>query len=315
MAAVYQVERLTKIYKGANKKANDEISLSIEEGEIFGLLGPNGAGKSTLVNQMAGLVRPTSGSLRLFGMDVLKSPQFIPDYVALQAQNTQALKDLYPEEALLYTAQLQGMSAADARVRARALLQELGIDAFGKKRIALLSGGQQKLVSLAVTFVGKRPVQIFDEPTNNLDPQVRRMVWDKLLSLNKEGTTIIIVTHNVIEAERVLQRVGIINAGQLLALGTPGTLKMRVDQRVRLELLLKHNEVGYDRYSQLLTSLGETHELTHQHRVVLCPREALQDAITSVLTQIGLDQLDDFRILTPSLEDVYLQLGGAITLD
>jgi len=311
MVAVYQIEQLTKIYKGSNKKANDEISLSIQEGEIFGLLGPNGAGKSTLVNQMAGLVRPTSGSIRLFGMDVLKGPQLIPDYVALQAQNTLALKDLYPEEALLYTAQLQGMNSANARIRAKALSQELGIDAFGKKRIALLSGGQQKLVSLAVTFVGNRPIQIFDEPTNDLDPQVRHRVWDKLLALNKEGKTIIVVTHNVIEAERVLQRVGIINSGQLLAIGTPGTLKMRVDQRVRLELLLKREEANYD---ELLASLGEMHILTHQHRVVLCSREKLQDAINHVLAQIGLDQLDDFRILTPSLEDVYLQLGGGTSL-
>ncbi|GAC1364546.1 MAG: ABC transporter ATP-binding protein [Ktedonobacteraceae bacterium] len=311
MAAVYQIEGLTKIYKGSSKRANAEISLSIQEGEIFGLLGPNGAGKSTLVNQMAGLVRPTSGSIRLFGMDVVKSPQLIPDYVALQAQNTLALKDLYPGEALLYTAQLQGMSAADARARIKALMQELGIDTFGKKRIALLSGGQQKLVSLAVTFVGNRPVQIFDEPTNNLDPQVRRMVWDTLLSLNKEGKTIIVVTHNVIEAERVLQRVGIINAGQLLAIGTPGTLKMRVDQRVRLELLFKRDEEGYD---ELLSSLGELHALTRQQRVVLCPRELLQEAITHILAQIGLDQLDDFRILTPLLEDVYLQLGGGAAL-
>ncbi len=311
MAAVYQVEQLTKIYKGSNKKANDEISLSIQEGEIFGLLGPNGAGKSTLVNQMAGLVRPTSGSIRLFGMDVLKSPQLIPDYVALQAQNTLALKDLYPEEALLYTAQLQGMSSANARVRAKALSQELGIDAFGKKRIALLSGGQQKLVSLAVTFVGDRPIQIFDEPTNSLDPEVRHRVWNKLLALNKEGKTIIVVTHNVLEAERILQRVGIVNSGQLLAIGTPGTLKMRVDQRVRLELLLKHEAAKYD---EMLMSLGEMHILTHQHRIVLCPRERLQDAINCVLAQIGLDQLDDFRILTPSLEDVYLELGGGRAL-
>jgi ABC-type multidrug transport system ATPase subunit len=312
MAAVYQIERLTKVYKGSAQKANDEISLDIQAGEIFGLLGPNGAGKSTLVNQMAGLVRTTSGSIHLFGMDVCKNPQLIPDYVALQAQNTLALKDLYPEEALLYTAQLQGMSAANARTQTKKLLKELDIDTTKKKRIALLSGGQQKLVSLAVTFVGNRPVQIFDEPTNNLDPQVRRMVWEKLQALNKEGKTIIVVTHNVIEAERVLQRVAIINHGRLLAIGTPGTLKMRVDQRVRLELLLKSEETSYD---QLLNSLGETHALTKQHRVILCPRTTVREAIDRVLGQIGLDQLDDFRILTPSLEDVYLQLGGGSSLE
>src|SRR5579884_1074834 len=114
MAAVYQIANLTKIYKGSDKKANDELTLDIEEGEIFGLLGPKGAGKSTLVNQIAGLVRPTSGIIRLYGMDVVSSPHLVADYVSLQAQNTQALKDLYPEEALVYTAQLQGMSPTAA---------------------------------------------------------------------------------------------------------------------------------------------------------------------------------------------------------
>lgn len=312
MATVYQIADLTKIYKGSDKKANDHLTLDIEEGEIFGLLGPNGAGKSTLVNQIAGLVRPTSGAIRLYGMDVVSSPQLIPDYVSLQAQNTQALKDLYPEEALLYTAQLQGMSATVARQRTNSLLEELGLGPLRKKTIGHLSGGQQKLVSLAVTFVGNRPVQIFDEPTNHLDPHVRRLVWDKLLSLNREGKTLIIVTHNVLEAERVLQRVGIINHGKLLALGTPGELKSRIDQRVRLDLLFKSE---FADYAALLASLGETHVLTQQHRILLCPRQSVRQAIDAVLDAIGLDRLEDFRILTPSLEDVYLQLGGGTKLD
>ncbi len=275
-------------------------------------MGPNGAGKSTLVNQIAGLVRPTSGAIRLYGLDVIRDPQIIPDYVSLQAQNSQALKDLYPEEALVYTAQLQGLSHGAARMRAHALMVELGIDAFRHTYIRRLSGGQQKLVSLAVTFVGDRPIQIFDEPTNDLDPQVRRRIWDKLLALNKQGKTLIIVTHNVVEAERVLQRVGIINHGRLLALGTPGELKIKIDQRVRLELLLKEAVPDYD---ELLSSLGELHMLTRQQRVVLCQRNTVRDAIEQVLGDIGLDQLDDFRILTPSLEDVYLQLGGGMKLD
>ncbi len=312
MAVVYQIENLTKIYKGSSKKANDDISLTINEGEIFGLLGPNGAGKSTLVNQIAGLVRPTSGTIRLYGMDVIKTPQIIPDYISLQAQNSQALKDLYPEEALIYTAQLQGMSHAVARKQAHVLMEELAINAFRHTYIRRLSGGQQKLVSLAVTFVGDRPLQIFDEPTNDLDPQVRRIIWSKLLSLNKQGKTLIIVTHNVVEAERVLQRVGIINHGYLLALGTPGVLKIKIDQRVRLELLLKEAVPDYD---ELLSSLGELHTLTRQQRVVLCHRNTVRSAIDQVLGDIGLDHLDDFRILTPSLEDVYLQLGGGTKLD
>lgn len=307
MAIVCQVKNLTKIYKNSSKIANDAISLDIFEGEIFGLLGPNGAGKSTLVNQIAGLVRPTSGSISLFCMDVVKRPQIIPHYIALHPQSSAALADLYPEEALLFTARLRGASPTRARTQVQTLTEELGIASLYKKRLRQLSGGQRQLVNLAVAMIEDRPIQIFDEPTNNLDPSVRRLIWEKLLELNKRGRTIILVTHNVLEAERVVSRIAIINEGRLLAIGTPGDLKARVDQRVSLELLFK---AEYSAYGTFLQTLGETHALTQQHWTLLCAREDLQKTIDQIVTQIGLECLDDFRILTPSLEDVYLQLGG-----
>jgi ABC-type multidrug transport system ATPase subunit len=309
MAIVYHVEQVTKVYRGSARKANDQLTLSIQEGEIFGLLGPNGAGKSTLVNQIAGITRPTSGSIHLYGIDVVKNPEVIPEYVALQPQRVYALWDLYPQEALLYTAQLRHIPETLARKQAQALMEELELEPLRKKLIGRLSGGQQKLVSLALAFIGDRPVQIFDEPTNELDPVVRRRVWDKLLSLHRQGKTIILVTHNVLEAERVIERVGIINHGQLLALGSVGDLKARVDQRIRLELLLKTDLLGTSRH-HILKSLGETRALTEQHWVILCPRARIHNTINQVFEHIGMENLDDFRILTPSLEDVYLQLGG-----
>lgn len=312
MAVVYRIEQLTKIYKRTSRKANDAITLEIREGEIFGLLGPNGAGKSTLVNQIAGLVRPTLGRISLFGMDVVSDPAIIPDYVALQAQSSGPLRDLYPEEALVYTARLRGVDPAAARTQAKRLIEEFRLDRMQKRQLRRLSGGQLQLVSLAVTFIGDRPVQIFDEPTNNLDPAIRRQVWEKLLDLNKRGTTVIVVTHNVLEAERVVGRVGIINEGRLLALGTPGELKARVDQRVRLELLFKAEESDYGAF---LCMLGDAHALSARHWMVLCRRQDVRQAIDQILSRIGLDHLDDFRILTPSLEDVYLQLGGGKKLD
>ena len=313
MALVYSIEQLTKVYRGSTKLANDHLTLSVQEGEIFGLLGPNGAGKSTLVNQIAGITHPTSGSIQLFGIDVVKNPEVIPEYVALQPQHVYSLWDLYPQEALLYTAQLRHISEARARKQTQALMEELGLEPLRKKLIGRLSGGQQKLVSLALAFIGDRPVQIFDEPTNELDPVVRRRVWEKLLSLHQQGKTIIIVTHNVLEAERVIQRVGIINHGQLLALGGVGELKARIDQRIRLELLLKTEYLGLlqeQSYQNILKSLGETRILTKQHWVILCPRARTQSTINQIFEHIGMENLDDFRILTPSLEDVYLQLGG-----
>ena len=313
MALVYHIEDLTKVYRGSAKKANDRLTLSIQEGEVFGLLGPNGAGKSTLVNQITGITRPTTGSIQLFGIDVVKNPQIIPEYVALQPQHVYALFDLYPQEALVYTARLRHISEAVARKQAQALMEELELEPLNKKLLRHLSGGQQKLVSLALAFIGDRPVQIFDEPTNELDPVVRRRIWDKLLSLHRQGKTIIIVTHNVLEAERVIERVGIINHGQLLAVGSIGDLKARVDQRIRLELLLKTEPEGTSRH-HILQSLGEARALTKQHWVVLCPRAGTQNTINQIFEHIGMENLDDFRILTPSLEDVYLQLGGEVKL-
>lgn len=312
MAVVYRIENLTKVYKNSSKKANDDISLDIFEGEVFGLLGPNGAGKSTLINQMTGLVRPTSGHISLFGMDAIKRPQIIPHYVSLQPQFSVALADLYPEEALLFTAQLRGASSSVAHAQVRALIEELDLGGLRKKRLRFLSGGQRQLVNLALAMIEERPVQIFDEPTSSLDPSIRRLVWEKLLTLNKQGVTVVLVTHNVLEAERVVTRVAIVNDGRLLAIGTPGDLKARVDQRVKLELLFK---VEYDVDGAFLQTLGETHALTQQHWTLLCARSALQKAVDQIVARVGLESLDDFRILTPSLEDVYLQLGGGKKLD
>ena len=312
MALAYHIEKLTKVYKGSRVAVNDQITLDIYEGEIFGLLGPNGAGKSTLVNQMAGLVRPTSGGILLFGMDVIRLAEVVADYVALQPQHSMAFWDLYPEEAIFHTARLRGLTTAVARKQSDALMAEMGLDPLRKKRVRMLSGGQQRLIALAVAFVGDRPIQIFDEPTNDLDPKIRRLVWEKLLRQNQQGATIILVTHNVLEAERVVQRVGIINHGQLVALGTPGELKSQVEQRVRLELLFKSKP---DHHRALLERLGECRALSQQHMTVLCHRDTVRSAIDQVLAQIGLEQLDDFRILTPSLEDVYLELGGDKTLE
>lgn len=204
------------------------------------------------------------------------------------------------------------MRATEARRQTRALIEEFQLGTLLRKRLRRLSGGQFQLVNLATTFMGERPIQIFDEPTNNLDPKVRRQVWDKLLELNRNGTTIILVTHNVLEAERVIGRVGIINEGRLLIIGTPGELKARVDQRIRLEFLLKLEDSGY---ASFFETLEGARALTPLHWLIHCPRAALQQTIDRILTEVGLEHLDDFRILTPSLEDVYLQLGGGTKLD
>lgn len=308
MAIVYRIENLTKVYKKSEKKANDALTFDIEEGEIFGVLGPNGAGKSTLIHQITGLLSPTAGTISLYGMDIVKHPHLIAHYIAMQPQHTEALKELYPQEALSLTAQLRNIRQPQARKLVAELMDEFEIYKWAKTPINRLSGGQKQLMSLLNSFIGNRPVQIFDEPTNNLDPAVRRQVWDKLISINRQGTTIILVTHNVLEAEKVIQRIGILNDGRLLALGTPAELKTRIDQSVRLELFLK--EEGAEQVAETLHVFEQAHALTPLHWIVRCPQDNLTPAIQRIMSSAGLESLEDFRIVTPSLEDVYLQLGN-----
>ena len=307
---VYLVRDLVKTYKAGKVRANDGLSFDIWPGEIFGLLGPNGAGKTTLVGQLTGLLRPDSGTLLLYGQDISRDSRFATEAVAVLSQTPLPLGDLSVEEALAITGHLRGLSRRDARQAASVLIEQLGLGALHTKRLDKLSGGQLRLASFATALIGDRPILVLDEPTNELDPANRRMVWDLLIELKRQhGHTIILVTHNVLEAERVIERVGIINHGRIMALGTPGALKARVDRRVHLELILTP---GQEARASIIEMLGEALQVKERHWVVLAARDRVQQTVERVVRDVGLDHLDDFRILTPSLEDVYLQIAGEV---
>jgi ABC-2 type transport system ATP-binding protein len=312
MASVYAIRDLRKVYSRGDVIANDGISLTIGEGEIFGILGPNGAGKTTLVRQLVGLAKPTSGSIQLFGAEISRSAASIPRLVAYLSQSPVALFDLTVREALIYTARLRGMAAVAAENAADALIADFELAPAASTLLEHLSGGQVRLVGIGAALIGDLPVLILDEPTNDLDPVNRRRVWTRLLDLKRErGATIILVTHNVAEAERVLDRVAIIDRGKVIALGTPAELKRQVDERVRLELTFKPEAMER---SAELRRLGEAKETGDRRWMVLVERERAGVAVAEALRSIDLASLDDFRIVTTSLEDVYLKLGGAEAL-
>ena len=300
---VYDIQNLVKQYSGQLHLANKNITLQIEQGEIFGILGDNGAGKSTLVRQMVNLVRSTSGSIALFGKDITRNPLLVPTYVGYMPQNGRALNQLTVGEALYFTAHLRGLSRADAGKERDMLLDIWQIKELRHKYSSKLSGGQMRLLQLAVSMAGVPPVLILDEPTNDLDPQRRRLVWDVLRQLNSEhGTTIIFITHNAIEAEKVIQRVGIMRAGEFVALGRPSDLKKLVDQKLRLELFFSPetppNLPPGLTYSQLESGRW----------LILLEREQLM----TTLNCLELDQLDDFRCYSATLEDLYVHYTAQV---
>lgn len=310
-------ENLVKLYQKANVLANDNISLQIQQGEIFGFLGPNGAGKTTFLKQVMGLIKPTRGNLTLFDYDIVKDSHLVPHFVSFMAQKPTALADLTVKEALSITGHLRGMKRSDASKQGQALAEELELENIYKRTIGKLSGGQQRMVAFAISLMAERPLLILDEPTNDLDPVNRKKLWDKLGEINRtKGTTIILVTHNVNEAEKVLKRVAIINNGKLTAQGTIGELKSRVEQKLRLEVIYKDGIIPTEEQKLALSSIqGDYIEVSKNQYLILVDSDKAQEKINNVMSNIGLKVLDDFKISGTSLEDVYLKLGGGVRLE
>ena len=311
--SVYQIEHLTKHYgKGRHRQerpANDDICLQIEPGEVFGLLGSNGAGKSTLIRQMVNLLAPSSGRICLFGQDIARRPELIARQVAYMPQKPQALLDLTAEEAIYFTGHLRGLQRAEAKRQAAQLVEEWGLGEVRKKAVRQLSGGQHRLVGLAITLVADLPVLILDEPTNELDPAYRKQVWDRLVKFNRErDRTIILVTHNVQEAERVIERVAIMSEGRIVGLGRVGELKARIDRSVRLELFLKPESQA--EVELFLANVNQASPLRPGQWSILVPYQGAEEAIHTILSGVRLERLEDFRVHTSTLEDVYMALTG-----
>jgi len=308
----YHIKDLTKVYKAGNVLANDKISLEIAAGEIFGIFGPNGAGKTTLVRQLAGLSKPSSGSILLNGIDVVKHPHMIPRYVSYFAQAPWILWSLKVWETIYFTGIFRGMSRKDARNETDHLLEQLGLNDIRNRLMERISGGQSKLLGIAAALIGQCPVLIMDEPTNELDPINRVKVWQLLSQLCREKKkTIILVTHNVLEAEQVVDRVAIIDKGNVIAHGTPGQLKAQVDDRVRIEIKLKPGTP--DELKQTLNTFQHVRQSANGKWQIFIPKNEVPDVYHRLMQKIELAYLDDFRLSTTTLEDVYIAMGGSKT--
>jgi len=304
----YQVCGLEKSYRGALEPANRGIDLEVPAGEIFGLLGPNGAGKTTLVRQLVGLVRPDAGSLSLFGNDLVADRSVASRLVAYLAQDEPALAELSVRRAVVTTARLRGIRRSDAGSQAAALIDELDLAAIADEPITRLSGGQRRLACVATVLAADRRVLILDEPTTGLDPVARRAVWAALRRRrDNHGATIVLVTHNVLEAETILDRVAVLDRGQVIACDTPGRLKAAVDDCVRVNLVWRHDPPLDDTTVELLARVATIEGRRWSARL---DRDRARDVLDRLTRGPVFDALDDFTVATPSLEDVYLSLGG-----
>ena len=297
MAVVYDVVEVVKRYPGQTSPANKNVTFRVAEGEIFGILGDNGAGKSTLVRQMVNLTRSTSGAIELFGRPVAEDSLSVPLSVGYMPQDGQSLNRLTAAEALYFSAHLRGLSAADARRERDALLERWQIEHVRDVDSSKLSGGERRLLRLAVAMAGSPPVLMLDEPTSNLDPLRCRLVWDVLRSVNRErGTTVVFITHDALEAERVIERVGIMHKGELVAVGSPAELKQQVRRRLRMEV----------RFSPIASPElppGVECERSGPGYWVLLLEWA---QVKEVMNRLSAEIVEDFRVSAPTLEDLFI---------
>lgn len=222
--------------------ANDAVSLTVRSGEVVGLLGHNGAGKTTLVSQVVGLLRPDAGSIEVCDVDAVEHPGAARRRVALQPQSQAPLEGLTPRLAIELAGRLRGLSRRDARAAAAALADELDIGPW-LDRTALpegggLSGGIRRLTAFAMAAAAPVPLIVLDEPTNDIDAARRRLLWDAVRRRGDAGSGVLVVTHNVAEAERVVDDLVVLHHGRVVASGSPARLRGTQDDDLRLELQL-----------------------------------------------------------------------------
>ena len=287
------VDRLTKRYRNGTV-ANLSISLAIEPGEIYGLLGPNGAGKTTLVRQVLGLLKPTSGTISVGGADVVRDPGFARRNIAFLPQGQFNMEGARVDEMILAVAKLRGLDAKRARERTEQVISELELEPFRRTVLVSASGGVARLTGFATAIVAEPRFLVLDEPTNDIDPIRRQLLWNVLAEMRRSGTTVLLVTHNLAEAERVLDRLAIIDRGRIVQEGSPAQLRSLVTHRLRLEMT--GNDI--EPHDCLLPDPGNP-------GAFLLDMESLP-AVTRWLGELReRGTIVDFRIGPPTLDDIY----------
>ena len=329
-----EVRNLVKRYPKAIVNAVDNISFTVGRGEIFGLLGPNGAGKTTTIGVLTTNVRPTSGSAFIMGINVAADPMSVKQRIAVVPQQSNLDRSLRAREILTFHASYHGLPRAEREARANALLNELGLGDRGKDMVLRYSGGMAQRLMLARALMHSPDILFLDEPTNSLDPQSRLFLWDRIRWLKEQGTTILLTTHDMEEADQLCERIAIMDKGRILVLDTAAELKKLVPGGTCLELRVhvpQHVSAGgahseAQETSSVLTVLRDIPGATKVEEVsppedeegaqgIQVFRLYAEDAGSLVIgaTQAVMEagaEIRDLHIARPSLEDVFIYLTG-----
>jgi ABC-2 type transport system ATP-binding protein len=282
--------------------AVDDVSFAVEDGEIFGLIGPNGAGKTTTLECVEGLKKPDRGTIRVLGLDPYRDVYQLQHRIGVQLQQAQLQKRIKVWEAMHLWASLYKKPVADGE----RLLQQLGLAEKRQSWFMTLSGGQKQRLFIALALINDPEVVFLDELTTGLDPQARRTIWELVRGIRDRGKTVLLTTHLMEEAERLCDRVAIVEHGRIIDMDTPARLVARHCPERTVELTT--SDAGAE---DAFRALAAVEVVTRQdHRLIIRGRG--EDFVTEIIHCLSERQIriTDFRTSLPNLEDVFLKLTG-----
>jgi ABC-2 type transport system ATP-binding protein len=314
MTSILEVKELVKKY--GDFIAVNKVSFEIQEGEIFSLLGPNGAGKTTTISMLSTLYVPTSGDATVGGHSITREPMAVRNLIGVVPQDLALYDDLTARENLVFWGQMYGLSGKTLNTRIDEVLEQIGLTDKAKQRVKTYSGGMKRRVNIGVGLLHKPRLLFMDEPTVGIDPQSRRLILDSVKDLNRQGMTVLYTTHYMEEAEELSDRVGIIDHGELIALGTQAELTKQVGEMETLILHVGENDDPERLAVGIRTLEGVRKADVTDHTVtIIVPEaeEALAPAVTRA-NELGI-KIHSVDMREPNLEAVFLHLTGRALRD
>jgi ABC-2 type transport system ATP-binding protein len=309
MPPIIQFQNLTK--KFGNLAAVDHLDLEIEEGEIFGLLGPNGAGKTTAILMLATVIKPTEGTALVGGFDIRKSPDKVRGLLGIAFQEPKMLWVATPWDVVNWHAKVCGLSTEERKRRVKQVLETMDMWEPRHKNVHALSGGMRKRVEMAKVLIQRPKIAIVDEPTTQIDVVGKHKIWNMLLELRDEGSTIILATNELYEADRLSDRVGIMHRGKLLVCDTPKTLKDSILGGDIIDIQLEKD--ASPTIVEELKSFKEVVDIMQAKptnlRLYLNRVEEVVPQIMNLLMKKNVP-VNSIRMSEPSLDDVFAHYTG-----
>jgi ABC-2 type transport system ATP-binding protein len=304
------IETASLVKTFGSTRALDGVDLTIRGGSVYGILGPNGAGKTTAIRVLTTLLKPTSGRAFVLGHDVAREPAAVRRKVSLTGQYASVDEDLTGHENLVLVSRLMGLAWSDAKQRATELLDAFGLSEAAGKQVRIYSGGMRRRIDIAASLVTRPEILFLDEPTTGLDPRSRNQVWDLVRHIAADGTTVLLTTQYLEEADRLAERLAVIDHGRVIAEGTSRDLKASVGSNT-LHFHLRDPEQRAQAQALIGATLGggvlpATDPAAFSIKVADAQVAA---ELLGALSRAGV-QVTDFSIGSPSLDDVFFALTG-----